>query len=90
MRRSQSPLSPAASATAQSGRQPRSHDSMRHSSSRHARSGSPQSPTLQPAATPRMTETPTLGTGTDIHMPGLASACCWPPAILCRMCSAEA
>ena len=69
MRQSQSPLSPAASATAQSMRHPRSHDSMRHSTSRHAQSGSPQSPTLQPAATPRMAETPTLGTGTDIPMP---------------------
>ena len=46
-RRSQSPLSPAASGIAQPMRHPHSHESERHGSSRHAQSGSPQSPTLQ-------------------------------------------
>lgn len=60
--RSQSPLSPAASGQAAPSTGP-SQAQGPHEGSRHGRSEGPQSPTLQPAATPIMAQTPTLGTG---------------------------
>lgn len=72
-RQSHSPLSPATGGPGTSARpsQAQTHgpqDVKRPEGSRRGHSDSPSSPTLQPNTTPRMAQTPTLGTGKTSHI----------------------
>ena len=72
-RQSHSPLSPAAFGPGTSARPSQAQtrgpqDIKRQEGSRRDHSDSPSSPTLQPDTTPRMAQTPTLGTGKTSHI----------------------
>ena len=66
---SYSPLSPATGTSVRPSQAQTNglQDSGRPGDSRRGRSGSPSSPTLQPKTTPRIAQTPTLGTGEALH-----------------------